>query len=51
MFKYVPVVNQISQNGGGWSLIISAVAAAALCATFFKTDEMAEESERKEVAR
>ncbi len=51
MFKYVPVINQVSQNGGGWSLIISAVAAAALCATFFKTDEMAEENERKEVAR
>ena len=35
-FKYVPVINVISQNGGGWSMIISAVAAAALCATFMK---------------
>jgi 4-azaleucine resistance transporter AzlC len=50
MFKYVPGINQISQNGGGWSLIISAIAAAALCATFFKTEDV-EETERKEVAR
>ncbi|MBO2524347.1 MAG: branched-chain amino acid ABC transporter permease [Bacteroidetes bacterium] len=50
MFKYVPGINRISQNGGGWSLIISAIAAAALCATFFKTEDV-EETERKEVAR
>ncbi len=36
MFKYVPGINVISQNGGGWSMIISAVAAAAICATFLK---------------
>ena len=51
LFKYVPGINQISQNGGGWSLIISAIAAAAICATFFKTEEVEEENERKEVAR
>ena len=51
MFKYVPGINQISQNGGGWSLIISAIGAASLCATFFKTEEIVDETERKEVAR
>lgn len=38
-FKYVPGINSISQNGGGWSLIISAIGAAAVCATFFKTED------------
>ena len=51
MFKYVPGINQISQNGGGWSLIISAIGAASLCATFFKTEETHEEIDGKEVAR
>ena len=51
IFKYVPIINKISQDGGGWSLIISAIGAASLCATFFKTDEVTDEAERKEVAR
>ncbi len=49
IFKYVPFINQISQNGGGWSLIISAVGAAALCATFLRVEE--KEENRKEVLK
>lgn len=33
IFKYVPGINIISQNGGGWSIIISAVVAAAVAAS------------------
>ncbi|MEG2071229.1 MAG: AzlC family ABC transporter permease, partial [Bacteroidales bacterium] len=36
IFTYVPGINVISQSGGGWSLIISAVAAAAICASIKK---------------
>ncbi|MBP5710767.1 MAG: AzlC family ABC transporter permease [Bacteroidales bacterium] len=36
IFKYVPGINIISQTGGGWSMIISAVAAAAICASLLK---------------
>lgn len=50
-FKYVPFVNQISQNGGGWSLIISAIGAAALCATFLPTENDDQAEDRKEVMK
>lgn len=50
IFKYVPGINAISQNGGGWSLIISAVGAAAICATFLKTNTVEQRGE-KEVLR
>lgn len=49
IFKYVPFVNHISQNGGGWSLIISAIGAAALCATVLHVEE--KEESRKEVLK
>ncbi|MCQ2272040.1 MAG: AzlC family ABC transporter permease [Bacteroidales bacterium] len=49
LFKYVPFINKISQNGGGWSLIVSAIGAAAICATFFKTKEQTETETGKEV--
>lgn len=49
IFKYVPIVNQISQNGGGWSLIVSSIGAAALCATLLRDEEHAES--RKEVLK
>lgn len=49
LFKYVPFINKISQSGGGWSLIVSAIGAAAICATFFKTSDESEMKPGKEV--
>lgn len=45
--KYIPYLNIVSQNGGGWSIIISAILGAAICATFFKISRH-EEKEQEE---
>lgn len=39
MFKYIPGINILSRSGGGWVIIISAITAAAFCATFLHPEQ------------
>ncbi|MDD4848699.1 MAG: AzlC family ABC transporter permease, partial [Bacteroidales bacterium] len=49
MFKYIPGINVLSQSGGGWVIIISAITAAAFCATFLHSEQPLTEKTLKPV--